>query len=114
MGILEGLGKIFTPVLEFAPDENKFATALLLVGIGGAFSPDAIDVERERHRLNNEREDEERLRREGNLKVGGIQLGMKPSESKKFLSDSGTATDPSSIIAGRARPRRPGLINGNM
>lgn len=107
--MLTAVDTVFKPVSKFMED-NPIATAILGSVIGGVFDTthkDAKDLLKYESDLKIQREDEERKRREKNLMVGNIDLGMKPSESKKFLNDSGVETDPQSII----QNRRPGLIN---
>lgn len=97
-GIFDSIGTAFSAVVNFA-DKHPVASSILLSAAASAFSPDEIDVVRERERLKNDREDSERRRREGNLNVGGINLGMQTqSDASKFLESQGTATKPMGLI----------------
>lgn len=107
MDLITGLSKVFDTVVDFGT-KHPIASAVLLNAAASAVSPDELDMIREKDKLERQREKDDRDRRNKNLSVGGVDLKMKPSESKQFMANSGTATDPNDIIQGK------GLIGRRM
>ncbi len=84
--MMEGTAKAATKAYEFA-DKHPFVASSMVSGIASALSPDEMDLLREQQRLKQKEEDEARKRRDANLNIGAINLGMRASsEPLKYLS----------------------------
>jgi hypothetical protein len=79
-------------------DKHPYATAMALNAVGNMGTPDQIDI----MQAEQDREDKERRRREANLDVSGINLGVSPN------GQGLTYTDGSAVFG------RGGILNHNV
>lgn len=80
--LLAGSAEKLTKAAGFA-EAHPYATAMALNATSAMFSPDQVDV----MQMQQDREDEERLRKEKNLDVSSIRLGISPSNSQYTYTD---------------------------
>lgn len=95
------ISKIMTPVNKMATwaGDHPIPAAMLVSGIGNAFSPDALDVEEERRR----QEEEDRKRWQENWSVGNVDLGMRPANRTLQYQSGGPVYNPATGAINRAR-----------
>jgi hypothetical protein len=80
--LLAGAGEKLSKTAGFVND-HPYATAMALNAVGSAFTADAVDVAQ----MQQKQEEKDRLRREANLDVGGININATPSRRPLTYTD---------------------------
>jgi len=96
-GIISKIMSGAQPAMDFMV-KNPLPTAMMLGAAGSAAAPDEIDMIREQKK----QEDKERVRREKNLDIAGIDINMRASKAP-LMDNSGNPVYDAGGIINRAR-----------